>query len=383
MKTLNMQEMKDLLVGTEILGCGGGGSIQRGRNMIEEAYSEGLKFTMVDPKEIRDDDLVIIVGRVGGGVPKEILERIRRFPKITRRPGLVAVKELAQYIQREPTAFLASEIGPSNTVLPMYIAAVMGKPVIDADACGRAKPELSISTTHLKGVASTPLVMVSQFGDIAILKKAVDDYRAEDICRYVALISGGVCGVARCPTKGELIREAIVPNSITRCIKLGEAVRKASETGINSANEAIRSTGGLKIFEGEVRTWRREEKEAFMWGTIIINGTGDHAGHKLKVWFKNEFLISWRNEQPYVTCPDTICIVDAETGRGMSNWIDDLRIYVRKKVVVFGLKAPEIWRTERGVQIFGPKHFGYPIKYVPIEKVMKSESYGKDSDSGS
>lgn len=34
------------------------------------------------------------------------------------------------------------------------------------------------------------------------------------------------------------------------------------------------------------------------------------------------------------------------------------------------LPAPKEWRTEKGLQVFGPKHFGYDIEYLPIvEKV--------------
>jgi DUF917 family protein len=373
MKTLSYQEAINLILGAEILGCGGGGSIEMGEEMIKEIYGRGKKFTIMDPKEIGDDDLVVIVSTIGGGVPKEIQEKVEKLPKISEKPELVAVRELAKYIRKEPFAFLPSEIGAGNTVLPMYVAAIFNKFAIDADACGRAKPELSISTTHVKGIPVTPLVVVSPFGDIVILKEALNDYRAEDICRYITAISGGSCGMARCPTKGKVIRNAVVPNSITKCIQVGEAIRKAKEAGLDPVDEFIKATTGIKIFEGKVKVWEREKKEAFMWGKIIIDGFGDYVGHTLKVWFKNEFLISWMDEKPYVTCPDSICIIDAETGRGLSNWIADLSAYVGKKVVVVGIKAADLWRTKKGIQLFGPKHFGYPIEYVPIEKLVVDE----------
>ena len=104
-----------------------------------------------------------------------------------------------------------------------------------------------------------------------------------------------------------------------------------------------------------------------MWGNIEIKGTGDSERHELKVWYKNEFLISWENGRPFVTCPDTICVVDADSAEGLSNWGNDFR--ERRNVVVFGRKAHDLWRTEKGLELFSPKHFGFNIEYVRIEEI--------------
>jgi len=37
------------------------------------------------------------------------------------------------------------------------------------------------------------------------------------------------------------------------------------------------------------------------------------------------------------------------------------------RVSVIGLPAPKEWRTERGLEIFGPKSFGFDVAYQPIE----------------
>lgn len=87
------------------------------------------------------------------------------------------------------------------------------------------------------------------------------------------------------------------------------------------------------------------------------------------MWYKNEYLISWLDEKPYVTCPDSICVIEKQTCHGMSAWISDLKSYLGKGVVVVGIKAAELWRTARGIEIFSPKHFGYNIEYIPLEKI--------------
>jgi DUF917 family protein len=49
--------------------------------------------------------------------------------------------------------------------------------------------------------------------------------------------------------------------------------------------------------------------------------------------------------------------------------------HVGKKVTVFGIKALDLWRTVKGVEIFGPRHFGFDINYVPMEDLVKSTNH--------
>jgi len=41
------------------------------------------------------------------------------------------------------------------------------------------------------------------------------------------------------------------------------------------------------------------------------------------------------------------------------------------EVAVIGLKARSEFRNSKGINILGPKHFGFNFDYVPIEKLMK------------
>ncbi|MFQ6126969.1 MAG: DUF917 domain-containing protein [Candidatus Heimdallarchaeota archaeon] len=370
MKELSKQEIEDLLQGAKVLGAGGGGEIEWARPMIEDVYSKGKTFSLVDPKDLPDDEYVAIVGLVGGGVSEAVKKKVAGLPRI-QKPEIVATTELSNYLNKELYAFIASEIGAGNSIVPLYVGAMTDRPAVDADCCGRAKPEIVNSTTNVKGIPVTPLAIVSPFGDKMILREAVNDSRAEDICRYMAIVSGGMCGVARCPTKGKDIRTAIVHNSITNAIRIGREVREAIEQEQNPVNALIKSIGGFKFFEGELTSFTREEEGAFIWGEIEAIGKNDYLGDTLRVWYKNEFLISYKNEQPFITCPDTICIVDAITAKGLSNWGGDFQR--GRPVVVFGVPAHELWRTERGLELFSPKYFGYDIEYNPIEDLVKED----------
>jgi len=36
-----------------------------------------------------------------------------------------------------------------------------------------------------------------------------------------------------------------------------------------------------------------------------------------------------------------------------------------------GASAPEIWRSEAGLKLFGPRHFGFDYDYVAFEKLAR------------
>ena len=381
MKILSKQDMFDLLAGSGILGCGGGGSEQLGRQLINAIYDSGRQFSLIDPTEIPDDEYLCITAGVGGGVGKEIKDKLKPYltPIERRNPVELqthtaqrAIRELETLIGKRFFTYVPSEIGPGNTVLPMYLAALEGKPAIDADACGRAKPEMSLSTTHVAGIPVTPMTMANTMGDLMILKKAVDDYRGEDIARYMAVISGGMVSVARAPSTAASYKQGIVRNSISRSIRLGSVVRNSKEKSLSPAESIIKSEPScVYLFRGRVTSWTRKEEAGFMWGDISLEGLGNFHGRRLDVWYKNEYLITWLDRKPYAACPDSICMIDPSNGEGFSAWVPNLSAQIGREVEVLGFMADKLWRSDKGINLFGPRHFGFDIDYTPVEKTVR------------
>ena len=373
MKTLSKEDLENYVIGSRILGCGGGGGASG--EMIEDAFKRGLKFQLADISELPKNKYLCIIAGVGGGVSREDRERVAAYSqKVTRTSesrtqNLRRVaKELANYIgEEEFYAYIAAETGPGNGLSPMFLNATEGKPSVDGDCCGRAKPEIGLSLTNVAGISVTPMTMLTPFGEVVILKSAVDDYRAEDIIRHVAVASGGSVTIARCPAKVEEYEKGIVPGQVTRCIKIGTAIRKTREKGEDPVEAFQKEGEAYKIFEGKVSSFGMEGRGGFNWGDWNINGTGKFKGKKLRVWYKNENLVSWLDDKPYATCPDLICIVDGKTCEGLSNF-EQTGTHNSKNVRVFGITAHERWRTPKGIEVFGPKHFGFDIEYIPLEK---------------
>jgi DUF917 family protein len=67
--------------------------------------------------------------------------------------------------------------------------------------------------------------------------------------------------------------------------------------------------------------------------------------------------------------PDLIMFLD-HNGHGITN--DALKLGLEVSVVA--AKAPEVWRTTKGLGFFGPRHFGFDFDYVPVERLVESLS---------
>ena len=155
---------------------------------------------------------------------------------------------------------------------------------------------------------------------------------------------------------------------------VGEAIRKAKEKGEDPKNAFVESSGAYEIFEGRVTAFESEGKGGFNWGNWHIKGTNDFDEHKMRVWFKNEHLISWIDNKPYVTCPVLLCIVESANFGVLSNFVQS-GTHDAKDVTVFGLKAIDLWRTPKWIEVFGPQHFGFDIEYVPVEKRIPHSNF--------
>jgi hypothetical protein len=374
-KVLSEQDIDDFLAGAEITGTGGGGGRQWADAMLEYIADYGKKIMILDPLDAPDDALIAGAAGVGGGVTEDVREKIEKkfgtgpTMKDFMKTAMLAEKMLAGYLGENIYAYLAFEIGCGNTILPAAIAAMLDRPVVDGDCNGRAVPEIELCTLNVKGFPFTPIAIVTPWMETMIVKHVYDYSRAEDICRYMAVVSGGSCMTMGAPIRGKNLADSVVKHSISDNIKLGKAIREANARGKDPVEAAVKALDGYLLFNGRITHFEREERGGFMWGEHRYDGAGNFSGKKFRIWYKNENQISWLDEKPYATSPDLLCVVDAKTGKGLSNWGDDFA--KNREVAVIGFRADDIWRSPEGLKIFNPGHFGFDIPYKPIERVVK------------
>lgn len=364
MRKLSKQEIIDILYGCTIVGTGGGGDLSLGLATMQEDFDQGKDLYIVDPEEVPANEYVAVpymcgspASLEGGG------EEYAHLPTIGYPESLLAFRTMEEYFGKKFYAAVSTELGGANTAFALHAACQLGIPVVDGDPAGRSVPELQHSTFYVKDIPMAPIALATQFGDTMIVKDIVNDMRAEDIVRAVAVASGNKVGVADHAITGDQLRVSIIPNAITYTLELGKALRVAKEKGLDVAEEICKAGNGKVLFRGTVTKWQVEEKEGFIFGDTEIQGSGEFSGDTYKVWYKNEHILSYKNGEIDITVPDLICVIDGE-----GNPVTNPHYENGMELTVFVLPAPEIWKTPRGLEVFGPRSFGFDFDYIPFNE---------------
>lgn len=359
MKILTLQELEDILYGCTILGTGGGGDLKKGLKLINKDFADGKKFKLIGYDELSEDEWVVCPYMCGAVTEEE------QFSTELKEPSIVtAVKALENHLSKNFKAAVASEMGGMNTAVALSAAANLDLPIVDADAAGRAVPELQHSTYYISGISIAPMGLATEFGDMAVIKKVKDDFRAEALVRAMAAASGNSIAVADHPGPWSYIKKALIPNTISYALELGKRRREALELGKDAVKEICKAGRGRILFKGIIKNHDWEVRQGFTYGDIFIDGTGEDQGHEYHIWYQNENIIAKKDDKFHVTIPDLITLLDEDAvpvtnpgGRpGM-------------KVTVIGLPAPEMWTTPKGIETFGPRYFKFDTDYLPISLI--------------
>ena len=108
----------------------------------------------------------------------------------------------------------------------------------------------------------------------------------------------------------------------------------------------------------------RRTEAGFAKGDAFIDGIDMYGGKKLKISFQNEHLAATIDGEVVVSLPDLITILDIDTGEPITT--EAMRYGYR--VAVIGIPCDKRWRSEKGLELVGPRYFGYDMDYVPVEE---------------
>lgn len=368
MKKLTKQDLHDILLGAAIVGTGGGGSLEEGLKLVDKSYDEGYEFKLAEINEIPDDALIGSPYTCGsiGNLSDEQQKKYDALPKIKEAKEVLAIKVLEEYLGKEFYGVIATELGGGNTAAALNVAARLGKPIIDADPAGRSVPCLQHSTLFLNEVPITPMGLANQFGDTMVISNVANDDRAEVLARQTAVASFNSVGVVDHPALWKVLKNSLIKNTISYCLDIGKTARIATEEGRNFAYDVSEKFNGYVVFEGEIEEADWEDREGFTYGNLNIKGEDEYQGQTLRIWFQNEYIMSWKNGEVFATVPDSINIYNKDAKMPLLNPNGKEGM----KVTVFVLKAFDEWRTEKAIDILGPRFFGYDMDYKKIEDII-------------
>ncbi|MDA4131164.1 MAG: DUF917 domain-containing protein [Thaumarchaeota archaeon] len=366
MRKLSLADVEDLVTGTTILGVGGGGNPEQGRNSLKEQLDAGKSLILVSLDELQPDDLLVSPYFVGSvAQPNNVISK-----PVIEDAMATALHLLEGKLGKRVAGTIPAELGGANTAASLAIAAKLGIPTVDGDLIGRAAPELHQSTVHIFGLPMIPSAIVSDSGNEIIIEKyaSIDDYEA--IARYASVVSGGHVAVVDTPLSVSQAKRCVVRGTISKSMEIGKARREAVEEKDFDVVDAIsrRLPNCRRIFEGTVSDYAWKNEKGFLVGDARVRGAGKWEGMELKSWIMNEHIMCWKDGKPIVMPPDLIMFLEPGTGLGITND----KLAKDANVVVLGASVDKIWRSPEGLKLFGPRHFGFDLDYVPFEELSGS-----------
>jgi DUF917 family protein len=277
-----------------------------------------------------------------------------------------AIKELSNYLDIEFGCLVPCEVGPGAFSDALIAAARLGMVVVDGDYSGRAAPEEMQATYCLHDNQQPIFASVDAWGTRIIAKDAGNVHMTERLAKHLALAAFGLTAVANTPLRADEMKETIVHGTLSKSMRIGKEIRRARDEGQDLFDAALAVANAWRLFEGEVASWKIEDRGGYSYGRTRLSGIGEFSGQELEVWFKNENHISWLDDEPWICSPDLLTLVYKKDGRGPSN----SEIRVGDTLVAIGMRGDPAFRSARGLELAGPRHFGFDIDYVPIEELV-------------
>lgn len=358
MRKIGIRELEDIATGASILGAGGGGDPYIGKLMAIQAIKEYGEPTLISVDELEDDDLVLPIAMMGA--PTVLAEKAMNGNEYD-----ILFKQMEGLLGKKVKAVMPIEAGGVNSMIPFVAACRNNVPIVDVDAMGRAFPELQMVTFTIGGIKATPMCLTDEKGNSCIIN-TISNKWTEDIARSITMTVGASVSVILYPVVGKQIKEYGIRDIVTKSEEIGRAIRNLKNNNDEKVDKFLELVGGYKLFAGKIIDIERITKDAFNFGETTIEGIDEYKESLCKVSFQNENLCVKVNEKIMATTPDLISLIDIET----LNPITTDMIKYGKRVIVIAMPCDEKWRSEKGIEIVGPRYFKIDCDYKTLEELV-------------
>jgi DUF917 family protein len=309
---------------------------------------------LVDADELADDATVVFPFVVGSPVPG--VEKLPFGPELAR-----VLHGLEEYLGRRIDAVMSAEIGGMNSMIPIVLAAQTGVPVVDGDLIGRAFPEIQLTSLTMHGIGASPMAIGDERGNVSIIG-TVDNMWMERIARSIAVSFGAIAAGAAYTISGRQTKDLTLRGTLGFAERIGRDTRLAREEHRDPLGALLDATNGTALFTGKIVDVDRRTAQGWALGTATLEGIDEDAGGRMTLRFQNENLVAELDGSVVASVPDLITVIDAETGAAITT--EQLRYGFR--VVVLGMPCHPVWRTDVGLALGGPTHWGYEHPYAPL-----------------
>jgi uncharacterized protein len=351
MKLLTKTDIEEIALGATIIGSGGGGDPLYHKLMVQRQIDQYGAIELISCDELHDDDLIIPLSMMGA--PLVGIERLH-----TGREFEALLNMVAKVYGKQPRAVLPSEIGGANSLTPFLCSGSLSIPVLDADIIGRAFPELQMSSAEIMGVAACPAFMGDCYGN-AVVIGARDGHTLEQYARSLTVEMGSVALVAIYPMTGFQAKQgAVLAGSVSRVKAIGNRILDAVKSQQNPAQVLMASMGARNLGLGMIDDMSCSIQDGFMRGTVTVACRGSNQ----VIHYQNEYLVAYENDCVVASTPDIIVLLEEETGMPVTSE----RLSYGLRVHMLVLDSPDIWKTEKGLSLVGPRVFGFDFDYKDL-----------------
>ena len=348
---VDKKSLNAIALGGAVLGSGGGGDPYVGRLMTQQSIEKSGGVKVIDIESLPDDALILPIAMMGA--PTVMVEK---FPSGNEFAQLIPMIE--KMLTKPVSAILCAEAGGLNSTIPFVAASKLGLPIIDGDAMGRAFPELQMVTFTLGGISATPMAMVDEKGNGCTFD-TISNVWTEKLARAITIQMGGSAMCSLYPVTAKECKDYLIRGSLSLIHHIGNIIEKHS---FNAYEILVKELNGKHLFQGRVRDVERRTEGGWNRGIVRLEGIDEFVNRDAKIDFQNEFLVAMEGDAILATTPDLICVFDANTGAPVTAETIKYGLAVN----VLGLPCDPIWRSEKALDIIGPRYFKYDIDYQPL-----------------
>ncbi|MYE67215.1 MAG: DUF917 domain-containing protein, partial [Acidimicrobiia bacterium] len=212
----------------------------------------------------------------------------------------------------------------------------------------------------LAGLPAGPLSIADEKGNQCVFE-TTDNHVAESLAR-AAVIQLGLANAISCyPLTAAQIDEHGIHGSLDYCNLVGgllEAVQRAEE---GAWERFLAESGSTEFFRGKVVDLDRRTTGGFARSTVILEDL-DGGDSTMRVEVQNENLIAVLDDEPVVTTPTLICLLDCETFEPITTEY----LAYGNRVVLIGMPCAPEWHRPGMLELVGPAAFGYEVDFVDL-----------------
>nr|CAI59364.1 hypothetical protein pSG2.04 [Sodalis glossinidius]CAI59578.1 hypothetical protein pSG2.04 [Sodalis glossinidius] len=361
MKLLNEDDIDFISVGASFLSSGGGGDPYIGKKLVIQEIEKNGPIKLASIDEFSQNDLVVAIGGIGS--PAIIIEKI---PNGEEAEDAFLLME--HYLNKKISAIYPIEIGGINSLLPLAAASRVGLPVVDVDTMGRAFPEYHMTTLSIGGISASPFIVIDSMKNSCIIHTK-NNLMAEKIARDSCNEMGGAAFLSAYPVTCQMLKKSAILGTLTLSWEIGKKIEMITNVNGSVVDAVLCMLNGFLLCTAKIINVDRAILGGFISGIVYLEGIGEYKNKHFKVHFKNEYLLIEEDNNVLCSTPDSIILLDEDRGIPILSE----RLKYGMHVNAIAIPSNEKWRTKSGIDIVGPKCFGYDIDYQPVENLRREK----------